>query len=612
MTGFAHAMSFGATILANDAVQVRLWAPTQCEVSLMLGDAEPLPMERRQEGWFELSTNRTRSGDTYQFQLHDGFRVPDPASRRQAKDVHGPSIVVDPRDYHWRSADWSGRPWNEAVLYELHVGAFSPEGTFEGVLRKLDHLARTGITAIELMPLASVEGRRNWGYDGVLPFAPSLNYGTPNDLKALVDAAHQRSLMLFIDVVYNHFGPSGNYLWKYAPQFFTETHKTLWGAAIDFSHPEVRDFFIDNALYWLNEYRFDGLRLDAVNAIVDESPTHFLIELAETVRSRSGEGREIHLVVENDANLASLLTRDPGRRPRHYSAQWNDDFHHVCHALLTGETTGYYADYVDRPLRHMGRSLGEGFVYQGQESAYRGGVCRGEACAWLPPTAFVDFLQNHDQIGNRAFGERLTQLTSPSALTAMAAVLFLAPQVPLLFMGEEWGETHPFYFFCDFDGELANAVREGRRQEFSRFAAFLNPALRSRIPDPNALSSYLESKLDWAKIEDPPHRDRLRLYERLLALRHAEIVPRLSDMKQGTENYDLVNGEVLQVIWQFPAGEQLSLTARLSGTPARGVPLIRSGKLLYGTHPEMTDGDLAKGVPAWFVDWHLGEGTVRP
>jgi len=612
MTGFAHTMPFGATILGGDAVQFRLWAPAQPQISVVAGDTPALPMERGQNGWFELITDRARAGDPYQFQLEDGFRVPDPASRRQAKDVHGPSVVVDPRDYSWHTPDWPGRPWNEAVLYELHVGVFSTEGTFDGVLRKLDHLARIGITAIELMPLSSAEGRRSWGYDGVLPFAPSINYGDPNDLKSLIDAAHERSLMVFHDVVYNHFGPSGNYLWKYAPQFFTERRKTLWGAAIDFSHREVRSYFIHNALYWLNEYRFDGLRLDAVNAIVDDSSTHFLIELAETVRTHCGANRKIHLVVENDANLASLLTRDKDEHPLHYNAQWNDDFHHVCHSLLTGETTGYYADYTDKPLQHMGRSLTQGFVYQGEASSYRGGGRRGEPCAWLPPTAFVDFLQNHDQVGNRAFGERLTKLTSPSALQAMAAILLLAPQIPLLFMGEEWGETRPFYFFCDFDGDLANAVREGRRREFSRFAAFSDPSLRDRISDPNAMSSFLDSKLDWSKLDHPPHRDRLKLYETLLALRRTEIVPRLTGMKGENASYELLNGEVLRVDWQLPPGERLSLTARLSEEPARGIPSGRSGKLIYGTHPEMTDSDLEKAVPAWFVTWYLNAGGLRP
>jgi maltooligosyltrehalose trehalohydrolase len=604
-------MPFGAAILEGGIVRFRLWAPAQRKVAVVIeSDGTSLPMEQAEEGWFELRTDRARAGDLYQFQLADGFLVPDPASRRQARDVHGPSVVVDPRDYPWRHPGWQGRPWNEAVLYELHTGAFSDEGTFDGLLRKLDHLARTGVTAVELMPIASFEGRRNWGYDGVLHFAPSLHYGAPNELKALIDAAHERSLMVFLDVVYNHFGPSGNYLWKYAPQFFTERHHTLWGAAIDFSRPEVRRYFIDNALYWLMEYRFDGLRLDAVNAIMDDSTTHILVELAETVRKSCEDGRHVHPVVENGANLASLLKRDAGSRPLYYDAQWNDDFHHVSHRLMTGETTGYYVDYADRPLQLMGRSLAEGFVFQGELSAYWNNAHRGEPCAGLPPAAFVDFLQNHDQVGNRALGERLTMLASPQALKAMAAIFLLAPQIPLLFMGEEWGETNPFYFFCDFDGELAAAVREGRRQEFSRFAAFSDPAVRDRIPDPNALSTFLDSKLDWSKPGRPLHGDRLALYRTLLALRHREIVPRLTGHEDSGASHDLLRGEVLRVRWRLPTGERLTLVARLSDRAAPGIPPDQAGRLLYSTHPEIAIQDLETSVPAWFAAWHLADGKA--
>jgi malto-oligosyltrehalose trehalohydrolase len=518
--------------------------------------------------------------------------------------------VVDPHAYEWRTPDWRGRPWDEAIFYELHVGTFTAEGRFDSILRKLDYLASIGITAIELMPLSSFEGQRNWGYDGVLPFAPANCYGAPDDLKALIDAAHERSLMMFIDVVYNHFGPRGNYLWKYAPQFFTERHKTLWGAAIDFSRPQVRQYFIDNVFYWLNEYRLDGLRFDAVNAIQDDSSPHFLIELAETVRKKINDGRQIHLVVENDANLTGLLMRDKAGNPVRYDAQWNDDFHHVCHRLLTGESTGYYADYVDKPLQHLGRGLTEGFVYQGEESIYRGGTRRGEPCAWLPSVAFVDFLQNHDQVGNRVLGERLSVLTSPQALEAMVAILLLAPQVPLLFMGEEWGETRPFYFFCDFDGELAKAVREGRRQEFSRFAAFSDPALRDRIPDPNALSTFLESKLDWEKLDRPPHNDRLKLYVKLLALRHAVITPRLAGLTGEKAAFEVLNGDLLRVDWSLADGERLSLVANLTDHPAPGSSSSPSGKRFFSTHPEMADSDLQESVPAWFVGWHLVENET--
>ena len=436
-------------------------------------------------GWFELVT-AAAAGSRYRYQLDNGLRIADPAARAQEDDVQGPSLVVDPHRYAWQNPAWAGRPWSQTVLYELHVGTFSDEGTFDGVRQKLSHLAGLGVTAIELMPLADFAGRRNWGYDGVLPFAPDRAYGEPDDLKRLIDEAHGLGLMVFLDVVYNHFGPDGNYLPLLAPEFFTEDIPTPWGAAINYALRPVRDFVIDNALYWLEEYRFDGLRLDAVHAIEDASEVHILTELAETVRWVIGRERYVHLVLENDANQARYLERDAGGHTLHYDAQWNDDFHHVAHALLTGERAGYYADYADRPVERLARALDRGFIYQGEPSAHRGGVPRGEPSGDLPPLAFVDFLQNHDQIGNRAFGERLTTLAEPARLKMMQALLLLAPQVPLLFMGEEWGAEEPFLFFCDFHDELADAVREGRRREFAHFPEFANAAARARIPDPNA------------------------------------------------------------------------------------------------------------------------------
>ena len=477
-------------------------------------------------GWFELVT-AAAPGSRYRYQLDNGLRVADPAARAQEDDVQGPSLVVDPHRYVWQSPAWAGRPWSQTVLYELHVGTFSEEGTFDGVRQKLPHLAGLGVTAIELMPLADFAGRRNWGYDGVLPFAPDRAYGEPDDLKRLIDDAHGLGLMVFLDVVYNHFGPDGNYLPVLAPEFFTEDVHTPWGAGIDYSQRPVRDFVIDNALYWLEEYRFDGLRLDAVHAIQDPSEVHILIELAETVRRVIGRERYVHLVLENDANQARYLERDAAGHTLHYDAQWNDDFHHVAHTLLTGERAGYYADYADRPVERLARALDRGFVYQGEPSAHRGGVPRGEPSGDLPPLAFVDFLQNHDQIGNRAFGERLTMLAEPARLKVMQALLLLAPQVPLLFMGEEWGAREPFLFFCDFHDELADAVREGRRREFAHFPEFANAAARARIPDPNAEATFAASRLDWSKLEAQDHGEWLEGVATLLKVRQEQIVPRL-------------------------------------------------------------------------------------
>jgi malto-oligosyltrehalose trehalohydrolase len=536
MTGFVHDLPFGGQVQPDERVRFRLWAPGQEGVSLVIDRQEALPMERREDRWFELTTDLARAGSHYAYQLSDGMRVPDPASRQQAETVHGLSVVVDPLSYVWRSAGWRGRPWTDVVLYELHTGTFSDSGDYAGVEHRLDYLAELGVTAIELMPVADFSGSRNWGYDGVLPFAPARPYGTPDQLKALIDAAHERGLMMFLDVVYNHFGPDGNYLGQYAPQFFTGRHHTPWGAAIDFSQPVVREFFIHNALYWLNEFRFDGLRLDAVHAILDDSPTHILTELAGRVRDACGPDRYVHLVLENDANQARFL--GPGR----YDAQWNDDFHHASHVVLTRESEGYYVDYQRDPLAALGRALAQGFVYQGETSIHRDNEPRGEPTHDLSLSAFVAFLQNHDQVGNRAFGERLPQLIRPELLKAAASILILSPQIPMLFMGEEWASARPFQYFCDFEGDLAEAVRDGRRREFVKFPAFADPAVRDRIPDPNDVATFERSKLNWSEAASEGHADHLRYCRELLAVRRDVIMPRLAGVDVKNATYDTTNG----------------------------------------------------------------------
>ena len=499
-----HHMPFGAELQADGRVRFRLWAPPHREVQIEL-DGETVAMQPVGEGWHELVTDRARAGTRYRFVLPDGLRVPDPASRYQPEDVHGPSEVVDPTAYAWRDAGWSGRPWQEAVVYELHIGAFTPEGTFRAAIGKLDHLVALGVTAIEIMPIGDFPGRRNWGYDGVLPYAPDSSYGRPEDLKALVEAAHARGLMVLLDVVYNHFGPEGAYIHPIAPQTFTDRHKTPWGAAINFDGPDsgpVREFVIHNALYWIEEFHLDGLRLDAVHAILDDSPKHLLEELAERVRAAAPD-RHIHLILENEENQAERLVRDENGEPRWYTAQWNDDVHHVLHVAASGETKGYYADYKG-DTEKLGRALAEGFAFQGELMPYRGRP-RGAPSADLPPTAFVAFIQNHDQVGNRAFGDRVTDFAPAEAVRAIAAVYLLLPQIPMLFMGEEWGAAQPFPFFCDFGPELADAVRKGRREEFARFPEFQDPATRERIPDPMAEETFASAKLDWDDIERAPH-----------------------------------------------------------------------------------------------------------
>ena len=559
-------MPFG-TRITPDGVQFRLWAPGCERVGLCIAGVphEPvLSMTACGDGWFELTVPDAGVGTRYQFEVDDGLRVPDPASRSNPDDVHGASEVVDPAAFDWHDEAWRGRPWEEAVVYELHVGAFSPEGTFAGVIKRLDYLVELGVTAIELMPVADFPGARNWGYDGALLFAPDSRYGRPEDLKALVQAAHAKGLMVLLDVVYNHFGPEGNYLHVYAKKFFTERHHTLWGAAINFDGADsrpVREFFIHNALYWLTEYHFDGLRLDAVHAIIDDSPQHILTELAARVHAAIDPERRVHLILENDANEARHL--GAGR----YAAQWNDDIHHALHVLATGETDGYYADYADAPARHLGRCLAEGFAYQGETSAYRDRAARGEPSAQLPPQAFVSFLQNHDQIGNRAFGERIGQLAPAAAVRAAAAVYLLAPAIPMLFMGEEFAATTPFQFFCDFGGELRAAVTEGRRREFRKFARFADAATQAAIPDPNEPATFAASKLDWDSPGDPERADWLAYYRKLLRLRRETVVPRLRGMAGHAGAFETFAAAGLRVRWRLGDGSTLRLLANLSGKP---------------------------------------------
>ncbi|WP_230530910.1 malto-oligosyltrehalose trehalohydrolase [Microvirga roseola] len=550
-----HPMPFGAESTA-EGTRFALWAPTAKEVRLVLdGTERSMPADR--DGWYRLVAEEARAGSRYGYRIDGNLTVPDPASRFQPDDVHGLSLVVQPDAYEWSDTDWRGRPWEETVLYEVHVGSATPEGTYAGLMRKLETLREIGITAIELMPLAEFPGRRNWGYDGVLPYAPDASYGTPEDLKRLVERAHELGLMVFLDVVYNHFGPSGNYLHAYAEPFFTARHPTPWGAGINVDGEGsrvVRDFFIHNALYWLEEYHFDGLRFDAVHAIQDDSTPHFIQELATRLREAFPD-RHIHLVLENEANQARWLGRGPNGHPPLHTAQWADDIHNSWHALLTGENEGYYKDYANRPLEHLGRSLAEGFAYQGDPVPHKGGTPRGEPSGHLPPTAFVAFLQNHDQIGNRAFGERLSDLVPPERLSLARGLFILAPQIPLLFMGEEWAASSPFQFFVDFESEpdLAKAVREGRRGEFKKFKAFSDPEASQRIPDPTDRATFERSKIDWSEAERPPYRNVLSETRRLLDLRRAEIVPLIASPYRGSQREVSPEG-TLDITWTFEAG----------------------------------------------------------
>ncbi len=604
MARSGHAMPFGAEVRPGEGVRFALWAPGARRVELCLETgAPPVAMARDAEGWARALVAGAGPGTRYRYRIDGRLLVPDPASRFQPEDVHGPSEVVDPRAFEWEDDAWAGRPWEEMVFYELHVGTFTAEGTYRAAERRLGRLADLGITAVELMPLADFPGRRGWGYDGVLPFAPESRYGRPEALKAFVQACHARGLAVFVDVVYNHFGPEGNYLGAYAPPFFSARHRTPWGDAINFDgegSATVRAFFLANARYWLEEYHVDGLRLDAVHAIRDTSPVHVLDELAAAVQAGPGAARRVHLVLENDANEARRLRPDAaGRRP--YAAQWNDDLHHALHVLTTGERDGYYVDYPE-PAGALARCLAEGFAYQGERSPYRGRP-RGEPTTGLPSTAFVSFLQNHDQIGNRALGERLTALAPAAAVRAATALVLLAPAPPLLFMGEEWGTRRPFLFFCDFGPDLAPKVAAGRREEFARFPAFRDPARRARIPDPQDPRTARRSTLDWRALTRPGPRRRWAWTRRLLALRRRAIVPLLARGLAARERARF-GPAGLAVTWAVPGGPALHLVANLDAAPvARPPDLPRGDRRLFATGALRRDGAL----PPWHVAYYLAE-----
>lgn len=604
MTHRRHNMPFGAELLDDGRVRFRLWAPGAQRVTLCLGEGEAraeLTMAPNADGWFGVITELATEGTRYRYRIDDGLEVPDPVSRFQPDDVHGASAVVNPNAFRWTDGDWRGRPWHEAVFYEVHVGSFSKAGDYAGVQARLDALQKLGITALELMPLSDFPGARNWGYDGVYPFAPDASYGTPDQLKELVQETHRRGMMIFLDVVYNHFGPEGNYLHSYAPQFFTDRHQTPWGDGINFDgdlSATVRQYFIHNALYWLEEYHFDGLRLDAVHAIQDDSPKDILTELAERVRVAVGRERHVHLVLENDDNTARYLPAAGADAPRLYDAQWNDDSHHAFHVLLTGESQGYYADYADAPARHLARCLTEGFAYQGDASVFRDGSHRGEPSADRAATAFVNFIQNHDQVGNRAFGERIHQLADAQAVRAATALLLLAPAPPLLFMGQDSGSTRPFPFFCDFGEELAAAVTEGRRREFARFPAFSDAKVRETIPDPNDPDTFQSAILDHSV--DAEWWD---FHQRLLAIRAQTIVPRLADLGDAHAEADVFGAAGIKAAWTLADGSRLHLCANLGGEP---VPArLPPGDVLFQT-PDNAGDALTDGSAApWSALWTL-------
>ncbi|MDY7579063.1 malto-oligosyltrehalose trehalohydrolase [Herbaspirillum sp. RTI4] len=593
---FSYSLPFGAQLLSPDRTYFRLWAPLAraAWVDIEGGAHIAMPEDPDADGWFAVEAV-CRAGTAYRYvlSLTDGTKVtvPDPASRAQRDDVHGPSVVVDDSAYVWQHPEWQGLPWHETVIYELHVGAM---GGYDCVRQRLPELAALGITAVELMPVADFPGSRNWGYDGVLPFAPHASYGTPDELKALIDTAHGLGMMVFLDVVFNHFGPDGNYLSLYAKPFFSQEAPTEWGDTIDFSRPEVSNFFMQAALHWVHDYRFDGLRLDAAQAIREQD---WLPRLSRRLHESVPASRHLHLVLEHEGNAAHLLDRSKLHETA-FDAQWNDDGHHVLHVLLTGEQDGYYSDFAEDAAEKLARCLRDGFIYQGEPSAYRGGVARGEPSAQLPPTSFVLFLQNHDQIGNRPCGERLTTLAHPAALRAAQALLLLSPQIPLLFMGEEFGARQPFFYFTDHANEaLAQAVREGRRREFSRFPHLAATAVNDRMPDVNNLASFVASIPHRTPSDASENALWHSWTQRLLEIRKARIVPHLVHAKSLSAKALAV--AAVNARWRLGDGTVLNITLNL-GAAAQPQVLddllgLRGAEILFdsgGTLDALAEGNL--------------------
>lgn len=565
MTTRSRKASWGPTWLKDGRVRFRLWASNEKALLLRLAGGD-LPMQPVGGGWFEWEVDGLGPGDPYAFVLADGTVVPDPASRRQA-DLSGPSSLVDPRSYRWRHPDWKGRRWEEAVIYELHVGTFTAEGSFTAARERLEYLADIGFTAIELMPVAQFPGSRGWGYDGVFHFAPHRAYGETDDLKALIDAAHGLGMMVLLDVVYNHFGTIGNFLPRYAPGFFSDGEATPWGPRLAFEREPVRSYLLENALYWLEDFRIDGLRLDAVDQLKDESDLHILEELSKTLHSALPE-RQIHLITENSPNGTDLMApREDGKRL--YTADWNDDFHHALHSAVTGEKAGHYGLFADHPFGHTARALAQGYLRKAKPTIADG----GPPPSALPATCFVHFLQNHDQVGNRARGDRLHTLVRGELYRALVELLCLAPQVPLFFMGDDHQSTRPFFFFADHEGVRGADACRDREEQANNFGGIPPGVI---IPDPASAEAFFDSKLDWTELSEPSVNAWRILMTRLLRIRAIHIVPLLPSIRSGAVVAS--PDRCLFIDWDHGEGH-LKLRANLSPVAVRLEPL--DGERVY-------------------------------
>ncbi|GIW07714.1 MAG: malto-oligosyltrehalose trehalohydrolase [Dehalococcoidia bacterium] len=552
----------------------RVWAPAAHRVEIVI-DGARRALAAGNAGWWAIDLPDAGPGADYRFAVDGGEPRPDPRSAWQPAGVHGPSRVVDHAAFRWSDTGWNPPPLASAVVYELHIGTFTPEGTFDSAVARLDHLVDLGVTHVELMPVNEFSGSRGWGYDGVDLYAPHHAYGGPKGLKRLVDACHARGLAVLLDVVYNHLGPAGNYLSVYGP-YFTDRYGTPWGQAVNFDGPqsdEVRRFFVDNALMWLRDYHFDGLRIDAVHAIVDTSAVHILEQLAAEVRAlEAALGRHLVLIPESDLNDPRLLW-SPERGGYGLDAQWSDDFHHALHAVLTGERSGYYEDFGS--LADLAKALREVYVYDGRYSAHRRRR-HGRPATGLAGTRFLGYLQNHDQIGNRVQGERTSHLMSVGRLKTAAALVLTAPFVPMLFQGEEWGASTPFLYFTDHDDpDLARAVTEGRRREFAAFG--WKP---EDIPDPQDPATFFRSKLDWSERDHEPHAGVLDWHRRLIHLRRQ--TPALTDGRREAVRVAYDDAAGWLVLERGPIAVACNLAAE-----KRRVPIARAGRMLLASDDDI-------------------------
>ncbi len=593
-------MLFGAHLSPARCVPFRIFAPAVESVALRLEEGpEDELMSRVDGGWFERMEEAGKAGMRYRFVLPDGSVVADPASRYQPEGVHGPSEVVDPAAYVWTDNQWQGRPWSQTVLYELPVGTFTPLGTFAAAAEELTQLAGIGITAIEIMCLADFAGNRNWGYDAVLLYAPDASYGRPEDLKRLVDTAHRNGIQVILDVVYNHFGPEGNDLPKYFPQMLTDKHKTPWGDALNFDEEEagscakqVREFIIQNALYWVEEFHVDGLRLDAAHAIIDEGKVHVLDELASRVRAFGAAqqpSRHIHLIREDEQNIAKKLLRNEKGHCEKFTAQWNHDMSHLLGAAMRQDFSG---DEHDAETFKQAETIAQGFVIAAEESG-KGAEVR----CHVPPTAFVSFVQTHDLIGNRIGGERIHALAPAEAVRAVMALLMLMPQIPMIFMGDEFAAKTPFPYFCDFGGELGHAVSKGRR-DFLQKLHNADDAALGRAPDPQEESTFLSAKLDWQQREGSEWLD---WYRRILSVRLERISPALEDLQDRCGTFRVVRAGAFEVAWKLDE-VTLAAAANLRPDSTEGFSARRESIWLEGS------SDSATSLEPWSVRWSLFEG----